>query len=138
MQRTIGHVPDAPLAELHLSDAPTVTAPDGSDVHVLLARPGGSMAVFVLEPGRVSAAVAHRTVDEIWFVLDGRGEMWRRDGREERVVALSAGQCLTIPAGTAFQFRAASDERLRVVAVTMPPWPGPDEATPVAGREEWR
>jgi mannose-6-phosphate isomerase-like protein (cupin superfamily) len=138
MKRTIGRVPDAPFAELHLADAPTVTAPDGSDVHVLLARSGGSMAVFVLEPGHVSAAVAHRTVDEIWFVLDGRGEMWRRNGREERVVALSAGLCLTIPAGTAFQFRVAADERLRVVAVTMPPWPGPDEATPVAGREEWR
>src|SRR4051794_35682497 len=113
---------------LRLDDAPVVVAPDGSDVHVLLARPGGSMAGFVLPPGRVSAAVAHRSVDEIWYVLDGRGEMWRRSRSREFVVPLEAGVCLTIPVGTAFQFRATGSQPLRAVAITMPPWPGPDEA----------
>ena len=55
-----------------------MVAPDGSDVRVLLSLGGGSMAHFELAPGRVSAAVVHRTVEEIWYVLAGRGEMWRR------------------------------------------------------------
>jgi len=33
------------------------------------------MAHFHLPAGQVSRAVRHRTVEEIWFVLSGRGEM---------------------------------------------------------------
>ena len=52
------------------------------------------MAHFALEAGRVSRAIQHRTVSEIWFVLAGRGEMWRQAsaGAEEFVVALGAGR----------------------------------------------
>jgi len=40
---------------------------------------------------------------------------------------------VTIPLGTSFQFRAGP-EGLRVVAVTVPPWPGdPAEARPERG-----
>ena len=66
-------------------------------------------------------------------MLGGRGEMWRRQGDRESVVALEAGVCLTIPLGTHFQFRSLGPGPLAAVAVTMPPWPGPDEAVPVAG-----
>lgn len=61
--------------------------------------------------------------------------MWRsQDGREE-VTVLAPGVCLTIPLGTKFQFRAG-DQGLRVVAVTVPPWPvnSPNEARPETGR----
>jgi mannose-6-phosphate isomerase-like protein (cupin superfamily) len=112
---------------------PTVLAPDGSDVRVLLALPGGSMAEFELPAGRVSSAVTHRTVEEIWCVLSGRGEMWRRQGAREEIVALEPGVCLTIPQGTHFQFRSIGDGALRVLGVTMPPWPGDGEALRVAG-----
>lgn len=111
----------------------TVVAPDGSDVRVLLGLAGGGMACFDLAPGAVSGAVTHRSVEEIWYVVQGRGRMWRRQGEREEVVALQPGLCLTIPLGTAFQFRADGAEPLRVVAVTMPPWPGDGEAVAVAG-----
>lgn len=107
---------------------PTVTAPDGSDVRVLLRLSGGSMAHFQLAAGAVSKAVRHRTVEEIWYVLGGRGQMWRRQGEREETVDLAPGSCLTIPVGTAFQFRAGEDGPLAAVAITMPPWPGEDEA----------
>ena len=114
-----------------------VIAPDGSDVRVLLRLAGGSMAHFELAPGRTSAAVAHRTVDEIWYVLSGRGQMWRRQGNgardREQTVDLETGTCLSIPVGTHFQFRAVGDVPLAVVGVTMPPWPGEGEAYPVPG-----
>ena len=113
---------------------PDIVAPDGSDVRVLLRTERGSMAHFELAPGRASEAIRHRNVDEIWFVLSGRGEIWRKvEGREE-IAALDPGICITIPAGTHFQFRAMAGESLKAVGVTMPPWPGPEEAIPVAGR----
>src|SRR5215208_2196845 len=40
---------------------------------------------------------------------------------------------VTIPVGTAFQFRNTGFEPLAAVGVTMPPWPGEDEAMEVAG-----
>ena len=112
---------------------PDVIAPDGSDVRVLARTQRGGMAHFELAPGRASAPIRHRTVDEIWFVLSGRGEIWRKqDGREE-IVTLERGVSLTIPVGTHFQFRATGDKPLEAVGVTMPPWPGDDEAVPVPG-----
>jgi mannose-6-phosphate isomerase-like protein (cupin superfamily) len=114
-----------------------VVAADGSDVRILLALAGGSMAHFQLAPGRTSKAVRHRTVDEIWFVLSGRGEMWRaQPGQAETIVALEAGVCLTIPLGTRFQFRSTGSEPLAAIGITMPPWPGDDEAVVVDGAWE--
>jgi mannose-6-phosphate isomerase-like protein (cupin superfamily) len=113
---------------------PDVIAPDGSDVRVLLRTGNGSMAHFELAAGRASAPIRHRSVEEIWYVLSGSGEMWRRQDEREEVVALLPGTCVTVPAGTHFQFRAAGATPLSAVGVTMPPWPGPDEAIPVRGK----
>jgi mannose-6-phosphate isomerase-like protein (cupin superfamily) len=111
----------------------TAVAPDGSEVRVLLGLEGGGMAHFELPPGRVSRAIRHRTVEEIWFVLSGHGEMWRQQGPTESVVTLEPGVCVTLPLGTHFQFRASSASALSVVAVTLPPWPGDGEAVWVSG-----
>jgi mannose-6-phosphate isomerase-like protein (cupin superfamily) len=92
------------------------------------------MAHFSMAPGRVSRPIRHRTVEEIWYVIGGRGEMWRRQRGREEVVTLEPGVCVTIPVGTAFQFRSSGPEPLEAVAVTMPPWPGDDEAQPAQGR----
>ncbi len=108
-------------------------APDGSEVRVLLARAGGGMAHFRLSPGQVSRAVRHRMVDEIWYVIAGTGEMWRGAAGDQSFATLAPGVCLTIPPGIAFQFRANSDTALEAVAITMPPWPGPEEAEPADG-----
>ena len=50
-----------------LPAAPDVVALDGSDVRILLGLRGGGMAHFTLAPGATSRAVAHRTVEEIWY-----------------------------------------------------------------------
>jgi mannose-6-phosphate isomerase-like protein (cupin superfamily) len=120
---------------LQLPNERTVQAPDGSDVRVLLGLAGGGMAHFSLPAGAVSAAVTHRTVEEIWYVVGGSGQMWRKQGTLQEVAELSAGTCLTLPLGTHFQFRAGS-AGLAAVAITMPPWPGEGEAIAVAG--PWR
>jgi mannose-6-phosphate isomerase-like protein (cupin superfamily) len=109
-------------------------APDGSDVRILLGLRGGGMAHFELSPDQTSTAVTHKTVEEIWFFLSGRGEMWRRTGDYEEVVPVEEGVCLTIPLGTHFQFRSFGDEPLAAIGVTMPPWPGEGEAMLVEGK----
>ena len=109
-------------------------APDGSDLRLLLGLKGGGMAHFELPPGQTSTAVAHRTVEEIWFFLTGHGEMWRQQNGREDVVPVEPGVCLTIPVGTHFQFRSLGEEPLSAIGVTMPPWPGDDEALEVPGK----
>jgi mannose-6-phosphate isomerase-like protein (cupin superfamily) len=131
---------------------------DGSDVRVLLAGTRGSLAHFELPAGETSVAVRHQTVEEIWYFLQGRGEMWRRLDGHEQTVEVCAGVCITIPVGTAFQFRARGEEsrgedadgadsggedaggedaggaeQLAAIGATMPPWPGPGEAVIVDG-----
>jgi len=123
-------------ADTMLPAAPDAIAPDGSEVRLLLGTARGDMVHFTLAAGECAHAVRHRSVDEIWYVTSGQGEMWRRDEHGERVVELVAGTCITIPVGTQFQFRAArggDGEPLCIVAVTMPPWPGVEEAVIVDG-----
>jgi mannose-6-phosphate isomerase-like protein (cupin superfamily) len=112
-----------PSETMTLPDERTAVAPDGSDVRVLLAVRGASVAHFQLAPGETARAVVHRTVDEVWYVLAGRGEMWRRRGDDECCVGMEPGTCLTIPVFTHFQFRATGDEPLQVLGTTSPPWP---------------
>jgi mannose-6-phosphate isomerase-like protein (cupin superfamily) len=75
-------------------------------------------------------------------VLAGEGEMWRKQGDREEVVVLEPGVCLTIPIGTHFQFRACGATGVSAIGVTMPSWPGDDEAVavdnhwPLAGQRE--
>ena len=116
-----------------LGAAVDATAPDGTAVRLLLSLAGGSMAHFELPASGVSHAVMHRTVEEIWFVVGGSGSIWRRQEGAERIDPLAPGTSLTIPLGTAFQFRAESGSALAFIAITMPPWPGMDEAVPVLG-----
>ena len=115
------------------SEAADVLAPDGSEVRLLASASRGSMAQFRLPPGAVSIAMAHRTVEEVWLVLQGRGRMWRKLGAEEATVDLLPGVSITIPVGASFQFRNDGDQPLDCVGVTMPPWPGMDEADAVDG-----
>ena len=122
-----------PFETKPLGEGVDATAPDGTAVRLLLSLAGGSAIHFELPAGAVSHAVTHRTVEEIWFVVSGQGSIWRRQGDRESIAPLSPGTSLTIPLGTAFQFRADAASALAFVAITMPPWPGADEAAPVAG-----
>ena len=118
----------------HLPSRRDGIAPDGSDVRILVGLRGGGMAHFELAPNQVATAVMHRTVEEIWYFLSGRGQMWRKQGERDEIVDVYPGVSLTIPLGTQFQFRSLEHESLAAVGVTMPPWPGEGEAIPVDGK----
>lgn len=127
---------ETPFATKHRPERPTYIAPDGSEIRLLLDVAGGGMAIFDLPPGVVSKAVMHQTVEEIWYVISGAGQMWRKqDWGDAETVDLFPGVCVTVPLGTHFQFRASAASRLSIVGVTMPPWPGEAEAIHVRG--EW-
>ncbi|CAN5726085.1 hypothetical protein BH23CHL2_BH23CHL2_21140 [soil metagenome] len=113
-------------------------APDGSEVRLLLEVREAGMAHFTLPPGKVSHAVTHRTVEELWYVLTGFGRMWRKQGDREEIVELGPDVCLSIPLGTHFQFRNDGEDALEVVIATIPTWPGTSEAVPIDGPWEGR
>jgi mannose-6-phosphate isomerase-like protein (cupin superfamily) len=114
-----------------------VVAPDGSLLYPLGRIEGAaSLARFTLAPGAVSRAVSHASVQEIWYVVQGRGQIWRRYPDGEETVGLRPGECVTIPLGTAFQFRAdPAGPALEIIAATVPPWPEADagQARPELG-----
>jgi mannose-6-phosphate isomerase-like protein (cupin superfamily) len=116
-----------------LGAAADVIAPDGCEVRSLAGTGRGSMAHFTLAAGDVSRAVAHRTVEEVWYFLSGTGRMWRRLEEQEEIVDVTPGVSLSIPLGTRYQLRNDGGVPLAAVAVTMPPWPGADEAYVVDG-----
>ena len=116
-----------------IGDKPDAIALDGSEVRVLSGLSRGSVAVFSLAPDAVSKAVAHRTIEEIWYFIAGHGRIWRKLGGAEEITEIGPGVSISLPTGTRFQYRCDGAEALVAVAVTMPPWPGAAEAYPVDG-----
>jgi mannose-6-phosphate isomerase-like protein (cupin superfamily) len=127
-----------------LAAAPDLLAPDGSEIRLLVQVAGASMVHCTLQPGQVTRAVQHRTVEEVWFCVAGSGQVWRRavpappaeagrPSQADEIVDVEPGVALSIPLGIAFQFRASGSRPLEVVIATMPPWPGDSEAVPVDG-----
>lgn len=110
-------------------------APDGSEVRFLAGLSRGGMASFSIGPGEVSIAVRHRTVEELWVFTHGQGEMWiSSDGDVSQPAAsVRVGDSVRIPVGASFQFRSLAADGLSAVGVTMPPWPGDDEAIRTVG-----
>lgn len=111
-------------------------APDGSEIRLLVdGRQGAARSSLVevtLAAGLVSRPVYHRTVEEVWYVLEGAGWVWR--SRRGAVTALAVevgpGDALVIPVGWSFQFAAGAGGALRFLCHTTPGWPGDGEAVP--------
>jgi mannose-6-phosphate isomerase-like protein (cupin superfamily) len=113
-----------------------VLAPDGCEIRVLSRVAGASLAHGTLPAGRISQAIRHRTVEEIWYALGGAAEIWRRLGGEESLDLVSGGQSLALPPGCESQVRTVGAEPFTFIMCTLPPWPGEDEAISVTGKWE--
>ena len=130
------NAPHLPLARRNAD--PDATAPDGSEIRLLIddrhAARRASLVEVTLAAGQVSKPVWHRTVEEIWYILEGDGQVWRCPPTSvpETVapVPVSPGDALAIPTGWRFQFSANPDAPLRFLCHTTPPWPGEDESPP--------
>lgn len=116
-----------------LPETPEAKSPAGADIRFLMDGPTGNMIHSTVPPRQINRATVHATVSEFWFVLAGRGEIWRDDGVDSAVTPLTPGTTIDIPVGTTFQYRNVSDQDLKFICVTMPPWPGDAEAAVVDG-----
>ncbi len=108
-------------------------APDGSEIRLLAKINAGGFCHCTLPAGKTSAAVKHKTVEEIWYFLSGEGEMWQKEVNEGRPFRVMKGVSVNIPIGNSFQFRNIGAEPLCILIATLPNWPGTDEAISVSG-----
>lgn len=67
-------------------------------------------AFCTLHAGETPRAMPHRSVEEILFVLQGRGQPWRKRGAAKQVVNLVPGSCAAILTGVHGQFRNSGRE----------------------------
>lgn len=118
-----------------LPEKPDAKSPAGADIRYLMDSQFGNMIHSTVPPNQTNRATVHATVSEFWFVLDGHGQIWRDDGIDSMITDLLPGISIDIPVGTKFQYRNVSDQELKFICITMPPWPGDTEATLVDG--EW-
>ncbi len=91
------------------------------------------MAHYSLPGYKISTPLSHKSVEEIWYIISGEGEMWLKSLDNEEVIPLSPGVCLTIHIGNHFQFRNLEKAPLCILISTMPSWLGPEEAVVVDG-----
>ena len=118
-----------------LPEHPDAKSPAGADIRYLMDGTTGNMIHSTVPPYQTNKATVHATVSEFWYMLEGRGQIWRDDGTESGVTDLVPGTSIDIPVGTAFQYRNISDVDLKFICISMPRWPGDSEATYVEG--EW-
>ena len=100
-------------------------APDGSSIEPLTRTPHASQCLCTLAPGQITKPVQHRTIHELWYVLEGQGELWL-DGD---VLELAPGNDAHLQPGQPFQFRCTGT-RLSILITSIPAWPGDEEAQP--------
>lgn len=123
----------------------TFDAPDGSEIRLLAGdderATAASLCQATLGAWQASRPVWHRQVEEVWYFLEGEGEVWRcpadAEPRSVDPVKVKPGDALVIPAGWYFQFRSTSDQPLRFLCYTSPPWPGAGEAQPAPLGGPW-
>lgn len=116
-----------------LPEKPDKKSPAGADVRFIMDGTTGGMIHSTVPPYQINKAVVHATVSEFWYVLEGHGEIWRENGSENSVTTLVSGTTIDIPQGTSFQYRNVSNDDLKFICITMPPWPNDAEATYIDG-----
>ena len=113
--------------------SPQGRSPAGAEIRYLLEGETGGMIHSTVPPGQVNRATVHATVSEFWHVLWGEGQIWRRDSTGEDTTVLETGISIDIPVGTAFQYRCNGVDPLQFLCVSMPRWPGDEEASVIEG-----
>ena len=116
--------------------APEGRSPAGAEIRHLIGGETGNMIHATVAPGQVNRATVHATVSELWHVVSGAGQIWRRDATGEETTDLRKGVSIDIPVGTAFQYRCTGSDPLQFLCISMPRWPGDSEATVIEGPGE--
>ena len=116
-----------------LSQQKGYSAPDGSEIRLLAETDAGGLSHCTLPAGKISAAVKHKTVKELWYCISGKGEIWQGNGPVNEINLFQTGDSFTIPVGNTFQFKNTGEEPVCILIATIPKWPDPNEAMLVTG-----
>ena len=73
------------MKETILPANPDAQSPAGADIRFIMDGANGNMIHSTVPPKQVNRATIHQTVSEFWYILEGQGEIWRRDGVSERI-----------------------------------------------------
>ncbi len=106
-----------------LAQAEPFTTKDGSTIRELLGLPTSSarnqsLAEATLPAGGATERHYHRESEEIYYLVEGSGEM-ELDGERRRV---GAGDAILIPPGARHQIRADESGELRFLCCCAPPY----------------
>ena len=106
-----------------LSGARAFTTADGSTIRELhgldvSSARGQSLAEATLAPGQATERHYHREAEEIYFVLEGAGEL-ELDGVRQ---AVAPGEAVLIPPRAWHQIRAGTSTPLRFLCCCAPPY----------------
>jgi mannose-6-phosphate isomerase-like protein (cupin superfamily) len=106
-----------------LAAATAFTTKDGSTIRELFGLPTGGTALQSLAESRLAAGRSterhyHARSEEIYFVLEGRGEMELDGARAE----IGPGDAVAIPPGAWHEIVALGDEQLRFLCCCAPPY----------------
>lgn len=118
---------------IHVKEHYDYLAPDTSEIYLLSNGRHGGLCQCILPLGATSAAVSHKTVEELWYFIEGEGEVWRQDLCDNKPEEVCAGTSVVIPPQTAFQFRNTGAVPLKFIIATLPPWPGAHESVSETG-----
>jgi mannose-6-phosphate isomerase-like protein (cupin superfamily) len=100
------------------ASAEPFTTKDGSTIRELHHTEAQSLAEATLEPGQASERHYHARTEEIYFLLEGEGEM-EVDGERRHV---SPGDAVLIPAGAWHQLENNGTSELRILCCCAPPY----------------
>lgn len=105
----------------NINDAPAFITLDGSEIRELLAHRNSSirhqsLAEARVAPGESTSAHYHPRTEEIYYILEGQGEM--RLGNEVRLVG--PGDAIAIPPGLVHQITNRGRETLKLLCCCAP------------------
>jgi mannose-6-phosphate isomerase-like protein (cupin superfamily) len=105
---------------ISISAARPFTTKDGSTIRELHHTEAQSLAEATLEPGQATERHYHARTEEIYFLVEGVGEM-ELDGEQRRV---EPGDAILIPPGAWHQITAVAT--LRFLCCCSPPYADED------------
>lgn len=105
----------------NINDAPPFTTKDGSEIRELLAHRNScirnqSLAEARVLPGQSTTPHYHPVTEEIYYVLEGAGEM--RIG--DKVRSVGPGDAIAIPSGAVHQIRNSGGATLKILCCCAP------------------
>jgi mannose-6-phosphate isomerase-like protein (cupin superfamily) len=113
-------------------------APDEIPVRPYDLGPARNMALAGgrIEPGARYGVHAHRSIEQITYVVAGEVEAWSFDADRDSAasVRVQAGEAVVTLPGESLEFRCAGEVEARVIFVTAPPYPPDNSDTVVLDR----